>query len=318
MFLSVIIPVYKVEKYLEQCLVSVLRQTSTVDFEVIAVDDGSPDNCGCILDQYANLYSNLKVIHKQNQGLSIARNTGLDIARGEYVWFVDSDDWLVPGAFAEVVNALLAKPDILEVGFNFVWADRTVPNRQYCWNDMISGCDAFLNDGLPAPAQFTIVKRKLLIDNNLRFYPSILHEDTEYKPKLAIMAQTAICLDKPIYNYRQRESGNIMSTYGFKNAHDIIIGCHSIINFVLTRPYDRMEHEVIGNSIGANLNHLLNRLASYNGADYKRIIRLIEDNRNLFRWMRKSRKRKYRIEAFLFEINFGLTFRLLQFLQRHR
>jgi len=90
---SVIIPIYKVEKYLRQCLDSVINQTYT-DLEIILVDDGSPDNCGEICDVYAEIDYRIKVIHKQNEGLGYARNTGLSIATGEYVYFVDSDDWI--------------------------------------------------------------------------------------------------------------------------------------------------------------------------------------------------------------------------------
>ncbi len=90
---SVIVPIYNVEKYLNRCVDSVLSQTLT-DLEVILVDDGSPDNCGKICDQYAEKDGRIKVVHKKNGGLSSARNAGLDVATGEYIFFLDSDDWL--------------------------------------------------------------------------------------------------------------------------------------------------------------------------------------------------------------------------------
>lgn len=318
MIFSIVIPVYKVEEYLEQCLGSVLKQMSSIEFEVIAVDDGSPDKCGEILDEYEKQYPNLKVVHQRNQGLSVARNTGLAVAQGEYVWFVDSDDWIEPDALKHIEKALYAKPDILEIGFNYVWPDRIISNHQFVWHGIISGSDAYLKDGLPAPAQFTIVKRSLLVENNLMFYPGILHEDTEYKPKLAIVAQSAACLDKPVYNYRQRETGNIMSTYSFRNARDLVTGCRSVVDFVSDRPYNKQEHEIVGNALGANLNHLLNRLSHYNGTDYKKIVNLLKDNKDLFQWLKKSGKRKYRVESFLFGLSFSFTFHLLQYSQLHR
>lgn len=93
--LSIIVPVYKVEPYLHRCVDSILAQTFT-DFELILVDDGSPDNCGAICDEYAAKDSRILVIHKENGGLSDARNAGLDIAKGEYIGFVDSDDYISP------------------------------------------------------------------------------------------------------------------------------------------------------------------------------------------------------------------------------
>ena len=91
--ISIIIPVYKVEKYLEKCLQSVIHQTYQ-NLQIIIIDDGSPDNCGKICDQYAKLDSRIEVIHKENQGLSAARNLGISKAKGKYIGFVDSDDWI--------------------------------------------------------------------------------------------------------------------------------------------------------------------------------------------------------------------------------
>lgn len=97
MFLSIIIPVYNVENYLRECLDSCVNQNVPLsEYEVICIDDGSPDNCGEILDEYASKYSNFVVIHKENGGVSSARNAGLDIATGEYIYFIDSDDMIEP------------------------------------------------------------------------------------------------------------------------------------------------------------------------------------------------------------------------------
>lgn len=101
--ISVIIPIYKVEKYLNRCVDSVLNQTLT-DLEVILVDDGSPDGCGKICDQYAEKDERIKVVHKENGGLSSARNAGLDIATGEYTFFLDSDDWLEKDGLERLYN----------------------------------------------------------------------------------------------------------------------------------------------------------------------------------------------------------------------
>ena len=320
MFLSIVIPVYKVEEYIGQCIDSLVNHNiPPSEFEIIAIDDGSPDNSGYILDQYAKKCSNLKVIHKQNQGLSEARNTGLDEAQGEYVWFVDSDDWIQPGALVDIKNSLCNHPDILEIGFNYVWPNKTVSiANSYQWDGLISGCEAYLRNGIAVPAQFTIVRRSLLIKNNLRFYPGILHEDTEYKPKLVILANTAACLGKPIYNYRQRMSGNIMSSYGWRNARDLITGCYSLVRFIRQRMYQKKEYMVIGNAIGSNINHILYRLAHYDGKDVNMIIKLLKENRELFQWMRYGNKLKYQVESLLFRLNFKKTFYLLQFIQRHK
>lgn len=103
--ISIIVPVYKVEKYIKKCVDSILAQTFT-DFELWLVDDGSPDNCGAICDEYAQKDVRVKVIHKENGGLSDARNTALDVMQGKYVFFVDSDDWISEDALESAYTAL--------------------------------------------------------------------------------------------------------------------------------------------------------------------------------------------------------------------
>lgn len=103
--LSIIVPVYKVEKYLPRCIDSILAQTFG-DFELILIDDGSPDGCGRICDEYAQKDKRIVVIHQKNMGVSAARNAGLDIARGRYIGFVDSDDWIEPQMYEVMVDAI--------------------------------------------------------------------------------------------------------------------------------------------------------------------------------------------------------------------
>lgn len=103
--ISVIVPVYKVEKYIHKCVDSILAQTFT-DFELWLVDDGSPDHCGAICDEYAQIDARVKVIHKKNGGLSDARNTALDVMNGKYIFFVDSDDWISEDALEIMYSAL--------------------------------------------------------------------------------------------------------------------------------------------------------------------------------------------------------------------
>ena len=103
--LSIIVPVYKVEKYLPRCIDSILAQTFG-DFELILIDDGSPDGCGRICDEYARKDKRIVVIHQKNMGVSAARNAGLDIARGRYIGFVDSDDWIEPQMYEAMMDAI--------------------------------------------------------------------------------------------------------------------------------------------------------------------------------------------------------------------
>ena len=107
--ISVIIPVYKVEQYIRQCLDSVIGQTYQ-NLEIILVDDGSPDGCGMICDEYAKKDSRVIVVHQENQGVSVARNVGIEMATGEWIMFVDPDDWLELECCEKVIECVFSKP----------------------------------------------------------------------------------------------------------------------------------------------------------------------------------------------------------------
>ncbi len=128
-FFSVIIPVYNVEPYLERCLDSILNDTCK-DLELILVDDGSADGSGMICDRYADAHTNIKVIHKPNGGLSSARNAGLEIAEGEWISFVDSDDWVDQNSYQTMKDILTRQEnksaDIVKIGYKKIFKDRIV------------------------------------------------------------------------------------------------------------------------------------------------------------------------------------------------
>lgn len=127
-FFSVIVPVYNVEKYLRKCVDSILSQ-SFMDFEVILIDDGSPDNCPTICDEYAKRDCRVKVIHKPNGGVSSARNAGLNAAIGEYITFVDSDDWIMSNMLEEFHKMLRNDyPDLAICGYESVDEDGNITN----------------------------------------------------------------------------------------------------------------------------------------------------------------------------------------------
>ena len=111
MKLSLIIPVYNVEKYLEECLDSVIMQI-IVDMEIILIDDGSKDNSGKICDKYAEKYNFIKVVHKKNEGVSVARNTGIKMAQGNYIFFLDSDDMLAPNILKKIEEDVKSELDL--------------------------------------------------------------------------------------------------------------------------------------------------------------------------------------------------------------
>lgn len=184
MLISVIVPIYNVEKYLRKCIDSILNQTYS-NLEIILVDDGSPDGCSKICDEYALKDKRIIVIHKINGGLSSARNAGLDIAKGDYIAFVDSDDWIEPNMYEEMLSFMQSEQlDLVECGINLISDSKQKLFKQQP-NIIITGKEALRkhldpygksNQMLPRVAVWSkLFKRSFWTQN--RFPEGQIHED---------------------------------------------------------------------------------------------------------------------------------------------
>ena len=226
MKLSIIIPAYNVEKFLPKCLDSILRQECG-DFEVIVVNDGSTDGTMPLLEKYARTYSNLKVVSQENQGMSTARNRGLKEAHGEYVMFVDSDDWLCDNALTllmphfngEDVVCFNAKKYLEDDG-TFVENNRPMPDA------VMPGWEYFNGQRLlPTEIHFVCIWQRayrlgFLNENNLRFADGILRaEDDLFSTMVMYHAQTVKTVDVCCYVYRIRQS-SITTTVNIQRWYD--------------------------------------------------------------------------------------------------
>ena len=224
---SIIVPVYKVEQYLRPCIDSILGQTYK-DFELILVDDGSPDACPQICDEYAEKYENVRCIHQKNGGLSCARNTGLSAASGEYVMFIDSDDYL---ANSNVLGLLAEKttgnPDIVHYK-NIEWleADGSIKECSFDFNICTEGktldeiyCELIDKDAYYNSAWSKIIRREVLVENKIEFISGLLGEDNEWYYNVVMAAKQVVLVDEPLYVYRRRQS-SITSSLTEKNLSD--------------------------------------------------------------------------------------------------
>lgn len=208
MKLSIIVPVYNSEKYLEACVASLYRQKiSETDFEVILVNDGSTDGSCDIAARFQQEHANLHIIHQPNQGLSAARNTGLEHAKGQYIWFVDSDDEIT-----DCLHLLLAEiQQNKDVDLLGVVIDKLDPNKKHVeyqykqpslpHNKVISGSSAIILGYHPSSAYSLIMRREFLIENNLRFMLGITHEDVEFTYRAMAVAQRVVFTHHIAYNY---------------------------------------------------------------------------------------------------------------------
>lgn len=228
--ISIIVPIYNVEKYLDRCMQTLINQTLQ-DIEIIMVDDGSPDNCPKLCDEYAQKDNRIKVIHKKNGGLSDARNAGLNIATGEYVAFIDSDDFTSINAYEKLYNvAIKDNYDIVFAGF--VRHDKEgniikcfTYNREYIGKDI----NYFLSDMLYQEKQDSeekeicmsvwnaIYKKEILDKNNIRFKSErkFLSEDILFHSEILPCCKRIRCIPEHFYHYLHNEES---LTHTFKDT----------------------------------------------------------------------------------------------------
>lgn len=220
---SVIVPVYNVEKYLGRCVDSILSQTYR-NLEIILVDDGAKDNSGSICDSYAQKDSRVRVIHKENGGLSSARNAGIDIASGDYLEFVDSDDWLEPEAVESLLQqALIHRVDLVLGGRWDVSAATGERKKGLCpvKQEVIAGTEMvrriFRWENCDSSACDKLFRKKLF--REIRFPDGKVVEDVPIMYKIVLDAGRVALLDKPIYNYYHRTGSITYTTVSEKNFH---------------------------------------------------------------------------------------------------
>ena len=223
MIISLVLPVYNVEKYLGKCINSCLDQDiSSSDFEIIIVDDGSTDASGKIGKKYADKFENVKLIQQKNKGLSGARNTGLSHAKGKYVWFIDSDDWIESNVLADITQKLeFHKVDTMVVNFykvdqfDKITASSDI-NLRFKDNHIYTGTEYFKKRAGDFLNSWRYISNTdFLRKHNLNFYEGIVHEDNEHTPKLLYYSSKVFVYNKPIYAHLIR-SGSIMTTFNPK------------------------------------------------------------------------------------------------------
>ncbi|MCR5200699.1 MAG: glycosyltransferase [Saccharofermentans sp.] len=216
--LSIVIPVYNVENYLGRCLDTLLKTEGIETTEIILVDDGSSDGSPALADDYASRYEFIKVIHKTNEGPSEARNVGMKEAKGEYIFFCDSDDEVYPERFAEVIRKVKDfDADIIlwdAEPFDDKGSTFTQKEREYFIHRGLSGSDGVITGkqviekqldacmNFPATVWLGLHRRAFMLDNNLYFEKGLLHEDELWAPIAILMAQRVLYIPQIVYRYR--------------------------------------------------------------------------------------------------------------------
>lgn len=250
--ISVIVPIYNVEQYLSRCVDSILAQTFR-NFELILVDDGSPDNCGAICDEYAKKYDFITVIHKENGGLSDARNHGIDIAKGEYLSFIDSDDWVTPDFLEKLYDAIVQTGCRMSV-CNVVWHDgnqelKGCSYRPAAELKVVSGADMYETLYRPS-ASNKMYERSIF--QTMRYPKGKLYEDAYIYHDILSQIDSLAYTGTDGYFYFQREESIIHMRYSHRCTDiieavylrarnlDTIVGVHDHADEAYLAVYSRL------------------------------------------------------------------------------
>lgn len=224
--LSIIIPLYNTEKYIYQCLESVSQYHDLSAYEIIVVDDGSTDQSLAIVEEFSAIRPNFRIIRQSNKGVSSARMSGVSIAKGSYVWFVDSDDYLLPGAINTVLRLLeeCSQVDVLVIQM-LLYDDKTGDSRISPFapapERFISGREYLQRRPLCiCPVQF-IIKRGMFVNPDIRFPEGLRREDEYFSRVLQYNSTLMYISEEPLYVYRQR-SGSYMRTNTIQPLYDMV------------------------------------------------------------------------------------------------
>lgn len=225
MNLSVIVPVYNAAKYLNRCIDSIISQTI---FELILIDDGSNDNSGLICDNYAAIDSRIKVIHQKNLGVSVARNNGIKVSKGDWLAFVDADDWVENDWHNVIISQDVTQVDIIALGFRRI---KDNIEKLHSYDCCLKNTSDYLMSNI-SPFGWSYIYRKTIIDNYKIEFPEglKLSEDEVFVLKFLSVAQRILFLNQILYTYFEHQqsavsssAGKELTTYSLMAANDYLL-----------------------------------------------------------------------------------------------
>lgn len=306
MDISFIIPVYNVKQMLSECVESIKQEyLKEYDYEIILVDDGSTDGSGELCDGIAEGYDKVKVIHRENGGLSAARNTGLKAAQGEYVIFIDSDDKLIDDKLSSLLEtAFKYKTDVCRGDFEYLFDDKnTYPNviKQFVAESPITGIDyvkkSVENSDLQMMVWMNIYRRKFLLDNDLFFAEGLNHEDEEWSPRMFYAAESVVSVPQVFYSYfiRDNSISNDRSKLA-KSSLDQIKVCYRIKDYISKWKDAGMVSIMQDRAVGMYLSAFTR--GKLVDRKYRNLI-----NNKFFSGMNMSKKNKIKVIMFKFSKN---------------
>lgn len=299
--LSIIIPVYNVEKYIHRCLTSCCKQSdaSLDEYEIIIINDGTPDNSMDVVYNIAKKYSNIVIFNQKNKGLSVARNQGLEIAKGEYVQFLDSDDWIASNDVSTIKGIIVGnKVDIISIcARNMIsgYIRNQIPKT------IQTGKELLVNGRMTHCACFYVYNRAFLQSHGLFFMEGIFHEDSEFTPRVIYHAQSLIACQSILYNVNDEQHDSITRTYNIKRCFDNIIVADSLFHFCNEIVKEKVVQAIFYYTCSRMVNNGLRHAKYFSLSQRKKVDNFLYDKRYLLKAYKLSTSLFHRLEYFIFE-----------------
>ncbi len=238
MKLSIVVPVYNVEQYVRKCILSIINQDDDLfkDIELIIVNDGSKDKSVEQIQDLVDKYDNITLINQENLSLSVARNNGMELAKGDYVWFIDSDDWITCDALKYIMPYLDNISDIVTINYTVVKEDGEYPvETPFSEAKTMSGKDSFRQHcEFATMAQRGIYRKDFMLKESLTFMPGVYNQDDELCLRASYLAKKVTSLPQPVY-YFLRTTGDkhksIMNNVKPKLGYDYLTVSKSLVDF---------------------------------------------------------------------------------------
>lgn len=300
--LTIVLTVYNKEQYLHRAFDALLAQegVSENDYEVLVINDGSTDGSLAICEEYKTKYPKIRLVTQTNQGLSMARNNGLDAADGDYVWFVDADDTISSKAVKLICEAMVMQPDIIPIYAKTEGIERV---RNAIKPEVKTGKEILATGGWQQCGVFYIYRKSFLKDQNLGFMPGVYHEDAEFTPRMLYAAKSVKVVPEILYTvYRDPES--ITQVPRAKRAFDYLTVSVSLSKFVVNHGEEGTEiGQAIDNYTAQDINDAFDVIKYNSKEEQKKLNEFYFENKELLnRVLKVASQSKYRIEAFLFRL----------------
>lgn len=319
MKLSIIIPLYNAERYIERCLRSCVDQDlDASEYEIIVVNDGTPDNSMEIVERLAAEAINIRIFEQENSGPGAARNCGIDHAKGKYVWFVDSDDWIESECLEELTRRLSdedldALIILASVNDDSRRSDKPLFDLSALGNKVYSGRKIVYRMAVCLYPQVTIYRRSVLVDNEVRFMPKIYHEDNEFIPRAYYHLERVSVWHREIYNLYMSPM-SITRTINPKRSYDLLTVSRSLAIFANKVEKSYLRH--LYKCIAISLNTSMLCATEYDDEQRREFSSVLKHNKILFSYFFLSGRIVFMVEGVLFSLFPGYALKIYEVFNR--